>query len=55
METTQWMTTNAARGSLRWMAPELIINDEAEPITPATDVYAYGMTALVSSISPLHS
>ncbi|KAF8598370.1 WD40 repeat-like protein [Ceratobasidium sp. AG-I] len=44
-------TTNIGGGTLRWMAPELILGpeDESSPPTPKTtqtDVYALGMTML---------
>lgn len=49
---TLWVTsTREARGTIRWMAPELI--DGTSPIaTTRTDVFAYGMTVLVSPSRP---
>lgn len=40
-------TTSEAAGSLRWMAPELF-NDVK--VNEASDVWAFGMTILVSSV-----
>ncbi|KAG9101946.1 hypothetical protein FRC06_002458, partial [Ceratobasidium sp. 370] len=43
-------TTNVGGGTLRWMAPELLLSDEDEKAAAArtsqTDVYALGMTLL---------
>ncbi|KAG8723968.1 hypothetical protein FRC09_000935 [Ceratobasidium sp. 395] len=43
-------TTNVGGGTLRWMAPELLLSDEDDEIaarrTNQTDVYALGMTLL---------
>lgn len=56
-ETSKWMvtTTNSVWGTLRWMAPELLDfqTDQSGKVvvTPRTDVYSFGMTALVSMIS----
>jgi len=43
-----WATTAThATGTVRWMAPELL--DGSSPtVTKESDVYAFGMTALVS-------
>ena len=47
MKTT---TTDRVRGSLRWMAYELVSDEEEElKHTKASDVWAYGMTLYVSS------
>ncbi|KAG8740919.1 hypothetical protein FRC10_003578 [Ceratobasidium sp. 414] len=45
-------TTNVGGGTLRWMAPELLLSsgeDDAAPVTRSkqTDIYALGMTMLV--------
>ena len=41
---TLWATTTKpTAGSLRWMAPELINQDDAKAST-ASDIYALGMT-----------
>ncbi|KAF8596189.1 kinase-like protein [Ceratobasidium sp. AG-I] len=44
-------TTNVSGGTLRWMAPELLLSSDEEGSTPATrnkqtDIYALGMTIL---------
>jgi serine/threonine protein kinase len=44
---TLWRTTaEAAPGTLRWMAPELLEGTEVA-VSRRADIYAYGMTALV--------
>ncbi|KAF8592865.1 kinase-like protein [Ceratobasidium sp. AG-I] len=48
-------TTNAGGGTLRWMAPELLIRAEDEDSPPAsrsmeTDVYALGMVCQLSNL-----
>jgi serine/threonine protein kinase len=46
---TLWATsTKSIGGTLRWMAPELVNQDDAKP-TAASDVYAFGMTCYVRS------
>src|SRR5665213_1155917 len=46
-----FMTSNSqARGTTRWMAPELLLGQEKR-LNPSTDVYAYAMTVLVSPSS----
>lgn len=45
---TLWMTTTEhAGGTIRWQAPELI-REEQRTGTESSDVYAFGMTSLVS-------
>jgi serine/threonine protein kinase len=43
-------TTAEVTGSVRWMSPELLSGD-IEIANTKGDVWAYGMTALVSSVS----
>ena len=38
-----------AAGSQRWMAPELL-DGTSKTVTKASDIYAFGMTALVSRV-----
>ena len=39
--------TQAESGSLRWLAPELILSDGSEILTRESDIWALGMTFLV--------
>ncbi|KAG9090404.1 hypothetical protein FRC06_001105 [Ceratobasidium sp. 370] len=51
-------TTNAGGGTLRWMAPELLLRQEGDMVplekTKQSDVYALGMTMLVpAELTPI--
>ncbi|CAE6476285.1 unnamed protein product [Rhizoctonia solani] len=43
-------TTRMGGGTLRWMAPELVIDEEPVERNKRTDIYALGMTFLVSMV-----
>ena len=50
VDNTLWRTTAThAGGTLRWMAPELLQQEECLP-TKASDIYAYGMTCYVGKL-----
>ena len=43
-----WKTNSkSVKGSIRWMSPELLRESE-DGVSVATDVYAFGITCLVS-------
>ena len=44
-------TTGAIRGSMRWMAPELIETTGNELPTKASDIWAFGMLVLVFNLA----
>ena len=51
-ETTLWQTTaTSAPGTVRWKSPELLKGDQ-KTVTIHSDMYAYGMTCLVSYKEP---
>ncbi|CAE6512369.1 unnamed protein product [Rhizoctonia solani] len=41
-------TTRVGGGTLRWMAPELLLNEDSPEKNKKTDIYSLGMTFLVS-------
>jgi serine/threonine protein kinase len=48
---TLWLTSaTRVGGTFRWMAPELL-DGRASKVTKESDIYAFGMTALVCFIS----
>ena len=47
--TTTIPTSTSLKGTLRWLAPELV-SDDVATYTTETDVWAYGMTVLVSDL-----
>ena len=48
-------TTSSVRGTLRWMAPELLLDDTRKPSFEA-DMWSLGMTFLVRAMKhPFHS
>lgn len=54
MEEVSWYTTSHRQGgNLRWIAPELTMNEDAER-TPASDVYSFGCLAMEVSSATLH-
>lgn len=45
-------TTGGAKGSLRWMAPELLDGSfDGMPFTKEADIWAFGMTLYVSVVA----
>ena len=49
-------TTTDMKGSIRWMAPELLMYSEEEPVkapTKSSDVWAFGMTVYVRALHPI--
>jgi serine/threonine protein kinase len=49
-ESSLWQTSaSTAPGTLRWKAPELLTGDQ-RTVTVESDMYAYGMTCLVSGV-----
>ncbi|KAL5640215.1 hypothetical protein ACGC1H_007479 [Rhizoctonia solani] len=42
-------------GTLRWMAPELLLDEEPPQRNLKTDIYALGMTFLVSTSNAFHT